>query len=162
MWNLIGTLGIPWVDGWEIHQDAIEDAWAAVDADGDLQEVDQAPEASETAASSVIAGPNRMYQVHAGGTHEGSGSTAFHRILLQMHGLWPLWQRMRRSELRKFGCFWTGFQQLNFLRLEEQVPKEGKAGKVVAGEDEEARFLGQGLGTKNHQKPFSARASLRR
>ena len=46
---------------------------------------------------------------------------------------------MSSPSLDGFGCLPPG-------RFEAQeVPKE--AGKVVAGEDEEARFLGQGLGT---------------
>ena len=45
-------------------QDAIDDAWAAV-AEGDIQAAEKAPDASETAASSVYQiGPcTRMYPV---------------------------------------------------------------------------------------------------
>lgn len=86
-------------------QDAIDDAWAAVDAEGDIQAAEKAPDASETAASSVYQiGPcTRMYPV-ASVTQEGSGSAALNRILSQMRGLWRLWQR-RRSELRWFWMF---------------------------------------------------------
>jgi len=54
-------------------QDAIDDAWAAVDAEGDIQAAEKAPDASETAASSVYQiGPcTRMYPV-ASVTQEGS------------------------------------------------------------------------------------------
>ena len=61
-------------------QDAIDDAWAAVDAEGDIQAAEKAPDASETAASSVYQiGPcTRMYpdvpgcQCNTGGLWERS------------------------------------------------------------------------------------------